>query len=62
MIPLLLIGLVSGCARITADTYCDVANPHFFSSEATVDWLIQNDKPFLKDNLKHNETYKALCS
>lgn len=62
MILTLLIVLTSGCAKITADTYCDIASPHYFGSDATVDWLMRNDKQFLVDNLVHNETFDKLCS
>jgi hypothetical protein len=43
------------------DSYCDVAKPHFFSSQDTVDWLLNNDRELLVDTTVHNETYDRLC-
>lgn len=62
MIASSLLALVAGCARITSDTYCDVASPILFGSDATVDYLLRADQPLVVDILIHNETHKKLCS
>ena len=53
---------VSGCARITADSYCDVASPIMFGSDSTIDYLLDKDRQFLTDVTSHNETVNRLCS
>ncbi len=56
-----LIGLLNGCAKITSDTYCDIGSPLYFGNERTIEWLMENDKPLVKDILANNETYKEIC-
>ena len=53
--------LISGCARITGDTYCDIASPLYFDSEATPEWLLKHDRDLLVDIVVHNETNERLC-
>jgi hypothetical protein len=53
--------LLAGCGIRMTDSYCDVAKPHFFSSQDTVDWLLNNDRELLVDTTVHNETYDRLC-
>lgn len=64
-VPLMMMAfasvVVSGCAKITADSYCDVAAPILFGSDATVDYLMGKDQPFLIDVIVHNETHERLC-
>lgn len=43
------------------DSYCDIAKPHLFADENTVDWLLRNDRALLVDTTVHNETYDRLC-
>ena len=62
MIPLLLLGLTSGCAKISGDSYCDITGPLLFESERTIDWLIKNDRPLMQDIMVSNETYKRVCN
>jgi len=52
---------VSGCAKITADSYCDVASPLMFGSDRTIDYLLDKDRQFLTDVTSHNETISRLC-
>ena len=59
--PLLLIGLMSGCAKISGDSYCDITGPLFFESERTIDWLIENDRNLLSDIMVSNETFERVC-
>jgi len=61
MIPILLTGLTSGCAKISGDSYCDVVSPMYFGTDETVSWLIQNDRTLLVDIVVHNETAKRIC-
>lgn len=57
----LLIGLTAGCARITADTYCDVASPIYFTGTESIDLLMREDKDLLVDVMIHNETHERIC-
>jgi hypothetical protein len=50
--------LASGCA---SGSYCDITTTMHFSSEAIIDWLIENDEPLLRDIVNHNETRSRLC-
>mgnify|MGYP000535829136 CR=1 FL=1 len=62
MILVLASGLLPGCARtILVDTYCDIAKPHLFVDESTVEWLLNNDRQLLVDTVTHNETYARQC-
>ena len=62
MTPLSVIVLISGCARISGDSYCDITSPILFDSEQTVDFLINNDRAMLTDVIVHNETHARICS
>lgn len=53
--------LVSGCAKLTVNNYCDIASPHYFSSQNTIDTLLKIDRDLLVDTVVHNETYARLC-
>ncbi|MGB1843878.1 MAG: hypothetical protein ACPHIB_06930 [Thalassobaculaceae bacterium] len=44
------------------DSYCDVANPYYFDSTNTVDWLLENDRALLTELAAHNDTYERLCN
>ena len=57
----LLTALLAGCARSLDGDYCDIAVPHLFEGEATVRWLLANDRQLLVDTVVHNETYARLC-
>ncbi len=61
MILAFLIGLLSGCAKISGDSYCDITSPMFFEHEDVVDMLMNEDKKLLTDILIHNETHKRIC-
>ena len=52
---------LAGCAKITGDTYCDIASPLHFDSEATPEWLLKHDRDLLVDIVVHNETNERLC-
>lgn len=52
---------LAGCAKITGDTYCDIASPLYFDSEATPEWLLKHDRDLLVDIVVHNETNERLC-
>ena len=53
--------LVSGCGKLTVNSYCDIASPHYFKSEATINALMKIDRDLLVDTVVHNETYERLC-
>jgi len=57
----LLTGLLAGCARTLDGDYCDIAVPHLLGGEATIKWLVANDRQLLVDTIIHNETYERLC-
>jgi len=61
LIPTLLTVLLSGCVT-RSDSYCDLARPLLFDRQASVDWLLTNDRELLKDILVHNETQERICS
>jgi hypothetical protein len=62
MTLVLVSGLLSGCATlIPVDTYCDLAKPHLFEDQSTVEWLVRNDRQLLVDTVVHNETYDRQC-
>ena len=61
MTPLLLLALLSSCAKISGDSYCDITGPLLFESERTIDWLIENDRPLMQDIMVSNETYQRVC-
>lgn len=59
----LALALLSGCARIEwSDTYCQIAEPHLFGTDATIDWLLRNDRELLVSVVVHNETVERLCA
>jgi hypothetical protein len=62
MTSVLLSALLGGCGTATTDTYCDVAAPVYFERSATVDWLLENDKPLVTEIVVHNETYERTCN
>lgn len=53
--------LISGCAKITSDSYCDVAFPMYFEDQETIRSLEEHDYELMVDVLVHNETYEKLC-
>ena len=53
--------LLSGCAKLIGDTYCDLSKPHLFADQHVVDWLMKNDRQLLTDTIVHNETYSRQC-
>lgn len=58
----MLIALVSGCATIKGDSYCDLTSNIMFDKKDTVDHLLANDRNLLKNIVAHNEMRKATCS
>lgn len=55
----LLIALLSGCTVV--NTECDWTRDLRFGSQQTIDWLLENDRPFLVGAVTHNETRERLC-
>ena len=53
--------MLSGCASLTTDSYCDIASPLYFDTDETVSWLLRNDRTLLVDIIVHNETTKRIC-
>ena len=57
---ILLTVLISGCAKITNDSYCDISSPMYFGHEDVVDMIMNEDRQLLTDILVHNETHFCL--
>lgn len=55
----LLTVLAGGCVR--SDGYCDIASELYFNTDATVSWLLHNDRNLLVDVIIHNETTRRIC-
>lgn len=53
--------LLAGCAVPTSE-YCALTRPIYFGTDATVDWLADNDERLLTDITVHNEQVEALCN
>jgi len=60
IVMLFVTGLLSGCASPNGD-YCDIAQPIWFDTVETVDWLSYNDEAALRQIVTHNEQVKKLC-
>ena len=58
---ILLTALVSGCAKITGNSYCDITSTMYFDHEDVVDMLMNEDKKLLTDIMVHNETHQRVC-
>jgi len=61
-IPILSIGLASGCVATTTGNYCDIAGPMYFDDNDTVAWLSENDDKLLAEIVINNETWAELCT
>lgn len=61
IVTLCAAGLLSGCVAPSGD-YCDIARPIYFDGVETVDWLMYNDQPVLREIVTHNEQVERLCS
>jgi hypothetical protein len=61
MMMLCLPVLISGCASVTVNGYCDIAKPHYFADEEVTSWLLRKDPQLLTDTIVHNEQYERLC-
>ena len=57
----LLIVPLAGCAKVGANSYCDIASPLYFESMKTAEWLMENDRKLLTDIVINNETHERLC-
>ena len=53
--------LLSGCAKISGNSYCDISSPMYFEDEVVVDMLMHEDRKLLTDILIHNETFTSVC-
>lgn len=62
MTLILLIALLAGCAKTIDGNYCDIADPVYFNTQETIDWLAENDPRFLRDTITNNEIYDRLCN
>lgn len=59
IIAIMAIGM-AGCVKQTGN-YCDIAGPLYFGSDATVEYLLENDKEFLRGVVTSNETWQGQC-
>ena len=53
--------LLSGCAKISGNSYCDITSPMYFEDDVVVDMLMNEDRHLLTDILIHNESYERIC-
>jgi len=53
--------LVGGCANLATNSYCDIAGPMQFGNQASVDWLLRNDRQLLVKIVVNNETHERIC-
>lgn len=60
-VTLFAAGLLSGCVNPSGD-YCDIAEPIWFDTADTVNWLLNNDESALRAIVTHNEQVERLCS
>jgi len=56
----LVAALLAGCVKPTGN-YCDIAGPLYFGSDATVEYLLENDKEFLRGVVTSNEIWQDQC-
>ena len=61
MTSVLLSVLLSGCATLLNDSYCDLTEPHLFADAHVVEWLLTNDRELLQSIVTANEKYDRLC-
>lgn len=52
---ILLTVLASGCAKKIDGDFCDIAQPMYFDTAATINWLSNNDIGLLRDIVAYNE-------
>jgi hypothetical protein len=57
----LLIVPLSGCVKVAANSYCDIASKLYFENMRTAEWLMENDRKLLTDIVINNETHERLC-
>ena len=55
------IAVLNGCAKISGDTYCDIASPMYFDNENIVTYLSEYDSELFKNVIIHNETHQKVC-
>jgi len=61
MIMMLLVLLVSGCAQTVSDSYCDLSQTFWLKDSSVIDQLSLSDPDLLREIVKHNKTYSAVC-
>ena len=57
----LLIVLLSGCATPPTSNYCLIYSPQSFGEQATINYLLENDRELLRGIVTQNETYEEIC-
>jgi len=62
MILTLSLAPLLGCARIETGSYCDIAGPIYFGDEASLHWLMENDRQLVEEIVINNEAYAELCN
>jgi len=53
------LAVLSGCVTANSGDFCDIARPMYFGSDASVDWIADNDERLLRDIVSHNEKTKS---
>jgi len=55
--------LVAGCVGTRQiDTFCINYQPAYFGQDATVDWLLLNDRDFLEVTVSNNQKWEHFCT
>lgn len=57
--------VTGGCVTVqkmdVQSNYCQLSSPLYFSSTATADWLVKNDRDFMEGVISHNNAYERIC-
>ena len=53
--------LMSGCATIKANSFCDIAETIKFADREVIDHLMVHDRKLVVGVTSHNEKIKELC-
>lgn len=58
MMMLCVIGLTAGCATVTGGSYCEIAKPIWWDSQAE---LAATPDGIVRQVVLHNEKWRAVC-
>lgn len=61
IIPLFLISFVASCVSPASNSFCLIADPLIFENEASIDYLLDNEKDLAKKILVMNKYGEKYC-